>query len=109
MGTPDYIAPEQARNAHQADIRADIYSLGCTLYHLLAGQPPFPGGNALEKVRAHQQRSPKPLHEVRPDAPATLVSVVERMMAKEPARRYQTPREVVDEYVAWAANHPEQP
>ena len=53
MGTPDYIAPEQARDAHSADIRADIYSLGCTLYHLLAGKPPFPNGTDFDKVLAH--------------------------------------------------------
>ncbi|HEV3447680.1 MAG TPA: protein kinase [Gemmataceae bacterium] len=94
MGTPDYIAPEQARDSHNADIRADIYSLGCTLYHLLAGQPPFPEGTALEKVKAHLEESPPPLAELRPDLPDALVCLVGRMMAKNPAERWQTPGEV---------------
>jgi WD40 repeat protein/serine/threonine protein kinase len=96
MGTPDYIAPEQARDAHTADIRADIYSLGCTLYDLLAGQAPFPQGTAVEKVMAHIERTPKPLTEVRSDVPAELARVAKRMMAKDPAERYQTPAEVAD-------------
>src|SRR5262249_39116761 len=61
MGTPDYIAPEQARDAHTADIRADIYSLGCSLYHLLTGQAPFPGTTPLEQVLAHLERAAAPL------------------------------------------------
>ncbi len=96
MGTPDYIAPEQARDAHAADIRADIYSLGCTLYHLLAGSPPFPEGTFVQKLAAHLERAPKPLSEVRTDVPPALAQVLDRMMAKDPARRYQTPAEVVD-------------
>jgi WD40 repeat protein len=94
MGTPDYIAPEQASDAHAADIRSDIYSLGCTLYELLAGQPPFPEGDAVQKVLAHVQRSPRPVNEFRRDVPPGLLRVLERMMAKDPARRYQTPTEV---------------
>jgi uncharacterized protein (TIGR03067 family) len=93
MGTPDYIAPEQAADAHAADIRADVYSLGCTLYDLLAGRPPFPEGTAVQKVMAHAQRQPRPLGELRKDVPPALARVVERMMAKDPARRYQTPAE----------------
>jgi serine/threonine protein kinase len=94
MGTPDYIAPEQAANAHQADIRSDIYSLGCTLYHLLAGQPPFPTGTPLQKVMAHAEKNPQPLAELRPSLPEGIIPVLERMMAKDPTRRYQTPAEV---------------
>jgi hypothetical protein len=95
MGTPDYIAPEQANDAHAADIRADIYSLGCTLYHLLAGQPPFPSGTVLEKVLSHLERQPQPITSLRGDVPAALVEVLARMTAKAPAQRYQTPAEVV--------------
>src|SRR5262249_20431634 len=84
MGTPEYLAPEQALDARQADVRADIYSLGCTLYCLLAGQPPFPEGTAMQKVMAHLERQPRPLPEVRADVPAALWAVVERMLAKEP-------------------------
>jgi HEAT repeat protein/tRNA A-37 threonylcarbamoyl transferase component Bud32 len=95
MGTPDYIAPEQARDSHLADIRSDIYSLGCTLYELLAGQAPFPDGNALHKVKGHLGRTPQPLDSLRRDVPAELVRIVERMMAKDPANRQQTPADVV--------------
>jgi uncharacterized protein (TIGR03067 family) len=94
MGTPDYIAPEQARDAHSADIRADIYSLGCTLYHLLTGQAPYPDGTAVDKVIAHEKGSPKLLTDLRRELPPELARVVERMMAKDPAKRYQTPAEV---------------
>jgi WD40 repeat protein len=94
LGTVDYIAPEQADNPHEADSRADIYSLGCTLYHLLAGQPPFPTGTALQKVMAHLNKDPQPLTELRDDLPEGLMHVLERMMAKDPRQRYQTPGEV---------------
>jgi serine/threonine protein kinase len=95
VGTPDYIAPEQARDPHRADIRADIYSLGCTLYHLLAGRVPHPGDTVLQKLMAHQEELPKPLGEFRRDLPPGLVTVVERMMAKDVHQRYQTPAEVI--------------
>ncbi len=91
MGTPDYMAPEQALDATTADIRADVYSLGCTLYHLLTGRPPFPGGTLAEKILKHQQAEPEPLEQVRGDLPAGLPAVVRTMMAKRPADRYQTP------------------
>jgi WD40 repeat protein len=94
LGTVDYIAPEQADAPHEADIRSDIYSLGCTLYHLLAGQPPFPTGTALQKVMAYLNKKPQPLTELRDDLPEGLMSVLERMMAKNPNHRYQTPAEV---------------
>ncbi len=96
LGTPDYMAPEQWDDARTADIRADVYSLGCTLYALLAGAPPFheaPG--PLQKMAAHVQRSPCPLGEVlRSDVPARLAALVARMLAKSPSERPQTPAEV---------------
>jgi tRNA A-37 threonylcarbamoyl transferase component Bud32 len=95
MGTPDYMAPEQAANPHDADIRADIYSLGCTLYYLLSGRVPFPDANGLDKIMAHIERMPQPVTSFRGDVPGGLVGVMDRMMAKDPARRYQTPAEVV--------------
>ncbi|HEY7312401.1 MAG TPA: serine/threonine-protein kinase [Gemmataceae bacterium] len=94
VGTPDYVAPEQALDSRQADIRADIYSLGCTLYFLLAGRPPYPDGSALQKLLAHQQGRPRPLSEIRDDVPRQLVRVLDRMMAADPAKRYPTPAEV---------------
>src|SRR5262249_9026600 len=94
MGTADYLAPEQARDSRSADIRADIYSLGCTLYHLLAGRVPFPEGTLVEKILKHATEQPEPLAKLRPDLPAGLEAVVERMMARTPEQRYQTPAEV---------------
>ncbi|HVC98201.1 MAG TPA: SUMF1/EgtB/PvdO family nonheme iron enzyme, partial [Pirellulales bacterium] len=94
LGTPDYVAPEQTLDAHNADIRADIYSLGCTLYFLLSGGPPFQETSLYAILEAHHKREPKPLNLVRPDVPVELATVVGKMMAKEPAKRYQTPAEV---------------
>lgn len=94
MGTPDYMAPEQAQDSRTADIRADIYSLGCTLYQLLAGRVPFPVGSAIDKIIKHSADSPQPLGELRPDVPAGLVAVVDCMMAKRPADRFQSPAAV---------------
>jgi serine/threonine protein kinase len=91
MGTPDYIAPEQAMNPELANIRADIYSLGCTLYHLLTGQPPFPGKSLTQKLLHHQQTPPPSVRALRPELPPELAAVVQKMMAKLPADRYQTP------------------
>jgi hypothetical protein len=95
MGTPDYMAPEQAADPQAADIRADIYSLGCTLYYLLTGQVPFPKGDVIDKLISHVDRQPQSLAQLRSEVSPELAHVVERMMAKDPARRYQTPLEVV--------------
>jgi Protein kinase domain len=97
MGTPDYISPEQILDAGKADIRADIYSLGCTLYYLLAGSPPFAGGSLYEVLHAHNTASARPLNLVRPEVPSELAAVVAKMLAKEPRKRYQTPGEVAKE------------
>jgi len=94
MGTPDYMAPEQAANAHAADIRADIYSLGCTLHFLLTGKPPFEADSVVAKLMAHVDQPPPTLTSTRTDAPLELSAVVARMMAKNPAERFQTPAEV---------------
>jgi WD40 repeat protein/serine/threonine protein kinase len=95
MGTPEYSAPEQATDARSADIRADLYSLGCTLYCLLAGRPPFREDTAMKTILAHLQQAPKPLLELRPEVPERLWHVVARLLAKEPGQRYQKPLEVV--------------
>jgi serine/threonine protein kinase len=97
LGTPDYIAPEQSRDIHAADIRSDLYSLGCVFYFALAGRVPFPGENAMEKLIKHLMEQPEPLERVRPELPPELVAIVRRLMAKEPAGRCQTPAELVRE------------
>ncbi len=94
MGTPEYMAPEQAEDSHKADIRADLYSLGCTLYYLLTGKPPYPAPTPLLKVLAHRDRPVPSLRRARPDVPPELAAVVERLLAKKPEDRYQTPRDV---------------
>ena len=91
VGTADYLAPEQARNANQADIRSDLYSLGCSLYFLLTGQAPFPDGTLMQKILLHQQAEPRPIDEIRTDVPAAVTALVKRLMAKDPAERFQTP------------------
>jgi serine/threonine protein kinase len=93
MGTLDYMAPEQAMDAHSADTRADLYSLGCTFYFLLTGQVPFPGGSAMEKLLRHQNRQPTPIEELRPNTPPEVVAIVNKLMAKRPEDRYQAPTE----------------
>jgi tRNA A-37 threonylcarbamoyl transferase component Bud32 len=94
LGTVDYIAPEQAENAQKADIRADIYGLGCTLYYLLTAQPPFPGATIVEKISARVSGEPTDIHTYRPDVPPGLVAVLKQMVARNPADRYQIPQEV---------------
>ena len=94
LGTPDYMAPEQIRDAQKADVRADIYSLGCTLYYLLSGGPPFRAESLYDLYQAHHSMDAKHLNFVRPDVPSELAAVVAKMMAKEPGRRFQTPSEV---------------
>jgi serine/threonine protein kinase len=94
LGTPDYMAPEQIRDAQKADIRADVYSLGCTLYYLLSGGPPFRADNLWDLYQAHHSMDAKLLNFVRPEVPGELAALVAKMMAKEPDRRFQTPSEV---------------
>ncbi len=99
MGTLDYMAPEQAGNAHQVDIRADLYSLGATLYHLLTGQTPFGGrryAKVLQKLHALATESPRSAAELRGDLPADLVALLQRLLAKQPPDRCAIPAEVVD-------------
>jgi len=91
MGTPDYVTPEQILDATSADIRADVYSLGCTLYYLLTGAPPFRGKSLYEILRAHESLEAKPLNLARPEVPVELAAVVRKMMAKDAAKRYQAP------------------
>ncbi len=91
LGTPDYMAPEQARDARSIDIRADIYSLGCVLYHLLTGQPPFPDSNIVNQMIRHATEIPKPASDLNSLVPEGLNQILQYMLAKDPASRYQTP------------------
>ena len=105
MGTPDYIAPEQVEETRDVDIRADIYSLGCTLYTLLAGAPPFDGpryGTQMAKLIAHGNDAPPPITSRVPDVPRELAEVIDRMTAKQPTNRFQTPIEVANAMANWA-------
>ncbi len=95
MGTLDYIAPEQVMDSHAVDLRADLYSLGCTLYHLLTGRPPFPGGRPVEKLYKHRHEEPVPVEQRRPEVPADVAALVRRLMAKRPEDRYSTAAELV--------------
>ena len=95
IGTPDYLAPEQARCSKDVDIRADIYGLGCTLYFLLSGRAPFADiPSAFEKMLAHSATEPPKIDELRGDVPAGLIAVLAHMLAKNPDDRYATPAEV---------------
>jgi len=100
MGTPDFIAPEQAIDSHRVDIRADLYSLGCTLYHLVTGQMPFPGGGLTEKLIKHQMEEPVPADRVRPGVYADVVQIIRKLMAKRPEDRFQTPGELAQALAA---------
>lgn len=103
LGTADYLAPEQARDSHRVDLRADIYSLGCSLYYLLTGRPPFAEGTLPQRLMAHQRQEPPSIYDRRPDAPPELVEICLRMMAKKPTKRYQSAEEVARALDEWLA------
>jgi CheY-like chemotaxis protein/serine/threonine protein kinase len=94
VGTADYMAPEQWMNAHKVDIRADLYSLGCTFYYLLTGRVPFPGNEPMEKMLKHHLDEPVPVEQLRPKVPAKVLAIVRRLLAKKPEQRYQQPLEL---------------
>lgn len=107
MGTPDFIAPEQVSDSHAVDARADIYSLGCTLYQLLTGQPPFTGpmyGSPFDKLRAHVSEPIPPIRRLRPEVPAGLAEILDKMLAKAPASRFATAAEVAAALSRFATN-----
>ncbi len=95
LGTFDYISPEQALDPRRADVRSDLYSLGCTFYHALTGRPPVPEGTAAKKLQAHQSIDPLDPRELNPAIPDELAAVLARMMAKNIETRYQTPTELI--------------
>ena len=96
VGTADFMAPEQAFEIAAVDIRSDIYALGCTMYFLLSGRVPFPDRSVPEKMYAHKTRAPAPVSELCPRLPVGLAAVLDKMIAKEPGERYQTPATVVE-------------
>ncbi|MBX3411136.1 MAG: serine/threonine protein kinase [Pirellulales bacterium] len=103
LGTADYCSPEQAINSHDVDARADIYSLGCTLYYLLTGNPPFPEGSLAQRLMKHQLEQPKSILEYRPETPHDLVRICQKMMAKKREDRFQSALEVRQVLLNWLA------
>ena len=97
LGTVDYMAPEQARGGHYADIRSDLYALGCTAYHMLTGQPPFPDGSIGEKLYKQVHVMPTDPRELNPTIPDEVLAILGRLLQKDPAERYQTPAELLRE------------
>ncbi|MBM4076672.1 MAG: serine/threonine protein kinase, partial [Planctomycetes bacterium] len=101
LGTADYLAPEQAIDSHQVDSRADIYSLGCTLYFALTGHPPFTDGTLVQRLLAHQTKSPPSVRYERPDIDDSLLSILDKMMAKKTSDRFQTANDVSETLSRW--------
>jgi serine/threonine protein kinase len=90
IGTPDYVAPEQLEDPHGADIRADLYSLGCTFYFLLTGKVPFPGGTLIQKLDRQRKETPPSVDQLRSEVPSAVAAVVRRLMAKNATQRYRS-------------------
>ncbi|RMF43372.1 MAG: serine/threonine protein kinase [Planctomycetota bacterium] len=101
LGTADYLAPEQALNSHQIDHRADIYGLGCTMYFLLTGHPPFPDGTIAQRIAKHQKEMPKPIRKIRPEVPGELEGICWKMLQKDPKFRYATAQQVAEVLEDW--------
>jgi serine/threonine protein kinase len=104
LGTFDYISPEQARDPRDVDVRSDLYSLGCTLFHMLTGRPPFPGGTVLQKLIQHQEEPPADVRLLNPAVPAELATIIGKLMAKDRDRRYQTPEHLMRDLLAVAGS-----
>jgi serine/threonine protein kinase len=109
VGTMDYIAPEQAENAAKVDPRSDIYSLGCTLYFAITGQPPFPGGTPMEKIQRHRSEDPLPIPQLNTSVPPAFIGLIRKMMSKNPDQRFSSAAEVQEKLRVWASDDPPQP
>jgi eukaryotic-like serine/threonine-protein kinase len=109
VGTMDYIAPEQAENAAKVDPRSDIYSLGCTLYFAVTGQPPFPGGTPLDKIQRHRNDEPIAIPQLNASVPPGFIGLIRKMMAKNPDHRFTTAAEVREKLEPWISGEPPQP
>jgi len=109
LGTADYLAPEQAVNSHKVDHRADIYSLGCSLYYLLTGHPPFPEGSLAQRIAKHQSVMPDPIKKSRPNCPPSLQRICEKMIAKQPEDRFTNASEVAAELRTWMESRGKEP
>ena len=97
----DYLPPERALNGKRIDGRADVYSLGCLLYFMLTGRPPFAEGSISARLLAHQSRKPEPIGKMRPDVPAGLVAVCEKMLEKRPGDRFATVADLISAVSEW--------
>ena len=105
LGTADYLAPEQALNSHGVDSRADMYGLGCSLYFMLTGHPPFPDGTLAQRIAKHQSQTPDDVRVDRPNCPEPLAAICMKMMKKKADERYQTMTEAAKAIRNWLANY----
>jgi len=104
LGTFDYISPEQARDPRDVDVRGDLYSLGCTLFHMLSGRPPFPEGTVLQKLIQHQEEAPPDIRKLNPTVSDDLASILVKLMAKDRDRRYQSPEQLIRDLLTMAGS-----
>ncbi len=104
LGTFDYISPEQARDPRDVDVRSDLYSLGCTMFHMLTGRPPFPEGTVLQKLLQHQEEPAPDVRTLNPSVPPDLAAIILKLMAKDRDRRYQTPEQLVRDLLTLAGS-----
>jgi serine/threonine protein kinase len=109
VGTFDYIAPEQTRDASKVDPRADVYSLGCTLYFALTGRPPFPTGSALDKIQAHRKQEPEQIQKLNPTVPEGFAALIRQLMSKQPELRPASMAAVRGLLLPWAAAEADKP
>lgn len=108
LGTADYLAPEQALNSHKVDNRADLYGLGCTMYFLLTGQPPFPDGTIAQRIAKHQNQMPTDIRKIRPKCPGELEGICIKLLQKDPKFRYATAEVTAEVLEAWLAKYKSQ-